>query len=512
MKSHRRSGDDSGSLPIAMMIVATGLVLSVAVLPMIIRQFTTARTLADRSTALAGARIGLDVVMARIAAASYGTTGLLEDLPSCAAPVQGDVGVGGEKMEYVVTITYYDRSGNALSCPLKTPPKTAKVSSEGLGSLDLAPAGSTTPEYTSRTLDGTYTFALDNDTHKATGGSIRIDSSSVGNLCMDAVTKTPAAGAPVKMELCDGGSTQQFRYTAELYIKLVNSETDAYPDGMCVFGATAHANGKAVVLQPCPSSTGTIVPDFQWSLDNASNLRTTSPSKVVENYCINLTTASTVNTPLILGGCSGSSTLNVWRFDAAVGAGMAGEDTNQLVNYSQFSRCLDVTSRQVTSTYMIAWFCKQDPNGVVDWNQTWYHPMPNDSAKETEKKGVIYIITGGKRYCLKSPLVATSSSWVTVTTTGCPQTTVTSIAGISSDLIWNVKHNTGSYTTSYRIEDSKGLCLQPTDLATGVKNVDLHSDGTSKVKVAVCSSNELQKWNAPPDISNSSPLSDIIEN
>jgi hypothetical protein len=53
--------------------------------------------------------------------------------------------------------------------------------------------------------------------------------------------------------------------------------------------------------------------------------------------------------------------------------------------------------------------------------------------------------------------------------------------------------------------------LQPTDLKTGVKNVDLHSDGTSKVKVAVCSSSELQKWNAPPDISNASPLSGIRE-
>ncbi|BCJ42118.1 hypothetical protein GCM10010168_65040 [Actinoplanes ianthinogenes] len=508
MRWHRRSGDDSGSLPIAMMVVSTGLVLSIAVMPMILRQFTTARAMADRSTALAGARIGLDVVMARIAAAAYGATGLLEDLPPCT--VSGDVGVGQEKMEYIVHVTYYDKSGNVLTCPLKTAPKTAKLTSEGLGSLNTAPAGSA-PQYTSRSLEGTYTFALDNDTRKATGGSIRVDTSSVGNLCMDAVSKTPVAGAPVKARLCDGSSTQQFRYTEELYIKLVNSETDTYPNGMCVYGTTAHANGKAIVLQACPASGGTIVPDYQWSLDNSSALKSTSPTGGVENYCINLTTASKVDTPLILNSCGSNASLNVWRFDAGVGAGMAGEDTNQLVNYSQFSRCLDVTGRSVTATYMIAWFCKQDPNGVVDWNQTWYHPMPNDSAKEFEKKGVIYISTGGKRYCLKSPLVATSSSWVTVTTTGCPQTTTTSLTGIPTELIWNVKHNTGSYTTSYRIEDSKGLCLQPTDLATGVKNVDLHADGTSKVKVAVCSSNELQKWNAPPDISNSSPLSDVTE-
>ncbi|WIM95174.1 RICIN domain-containing protein [Actinoplanes oblitus] len=509
MRTQRRAGDDSGSLPIAMMVVATGLVLSIAVLPMIVRQVTGARTMADRNTALAGARVGLDVVLARIAAAvdksSGKSTGLLEDLPPCDKAIEGDVGVGDEKLDYSVTVKYFDAADQEM-CPVTTVPYRAELRSAGRGAANLSPAGAPA-QYASRKLTGSYSFGVDNDNQKATGGSIRIDSSSVGNLCMDAVSKTPAAGAPVKARLCDGSSTQQFRYTEELYIKLVNSETDAYPTGMCVFGTTVHANGKAIVLQPCP--TGTIVPDFQWSLDNNSELKSTSPTRTVENFCINLTTASKVDTPLILNSCSSNASLNVWRFDAAVGAGMAGEETYQLVNYSQFSRCLDVTNRSVTSTYMIAWFCKQDPNGVVDWNQTWYHPVP--VAPAVEKKGVIYVVTGGKRYCLKSPLVATSSSWVTVTTTGCPQTTTTSLTGIPAELVWNVRRGTPSYTTSYRIEDSKGLCLQPADLKTGVKNVDLHSDGTSKVKVAVCNSSELQKWNAPANISNSSPLGDVVE-
>ncbi|AEV87807.1 hypothetical protein ACWT_6794 [Actinoplanes sp. SE50] len=514
MTLHRSGDDDRGSLPIAMMVVLTGLVLSVAVLPMIVRQVSGERSISDRNTALAGARIGLDVVMARIASASMkiaasdpSAVGLLEDLPDCRNPVEGDVGVGQEKLKYSVTIAYKDSEGTSLTCPLTKVPKTAELKSTGAGSLNVAPIGKPA-QYGSRVLNASYTFALDNDNQKAVGGSIRIDTSTVGNLCMDAVSKTPAAGAPVKARLCDGSSTQQFQYTEELYLKLVNSETDAYPNGMCVFGTTAHANGKAVVLQPCPS--GSIVADFQWSLDNNSELKSTSPTRTVENFCINLTTGSKVDTPLVLNSCSSNSSLNVWRFDAGVGAGMAGEETYQLVNYSQFSRCLDVTSRSVTSTYMIAWFCKQDPNGVVDWNQTWYHPVP--VAPAVEKQGVIYVISSGKRYCLKSPLVATTSSWVTVTATGCPQTTVTSNVGIPAELLWNVRRATGSYTTSYRIEDAKGLCLQPTDLATGVKNVDLHADGTSKVKVAVCSSAELQKWNAPPDISNSSPLTGVKEN
>jgi hypothetical protein len=518
MKSHRRNDDDRGSLTMAMLVVTVGVVLSVALLPIIVRQVSSSRAVTDRAAALAGARIGLDVVMAQIAAASYSDAtdeiGLLEYLPDCSVPVKGDAGVGGEKMDYEVTITYYDVENPGptdipLTCPLTKAPKTAKLHSKGLGVYDLSEPGSTEAEYGSRSLDATYTFKLDNNNKQSTGGVIRIDSSSVGTLCMDGVSNTPAAGAPLKMRLCDGRSSQQFEYTKELYIKLVGSATAAAPNGMCVYAVTPHAVGRALVFQPCPAAGGTINPLYQWSLDNSSFLKSTSATRTVENYCASLTTANRNDSAVQLGACSSNTAVNVWRFDAGVGAGMAGEETYQLVNYAQFSRCLDVTSRNTGSTYMIAWFCKQDPNGVVDWNQTWYHPVP--VAPAAEKVGVIYIITGGVRYCLRSPLQATTSSWVTVTRDGCPQTNVTSTTGISKNLLWNVRRDTGKYTTSYRIEDDSKFCLQPTDLRTGVRNVDLHADGTSKVKVATCSSSELQKWNAPPDISNSSPISDIHE-
>jgi hypothetical protein len=513
MMKRRGIDDDRGSLTMAMLAVTIGLTLSVALLPVVVHQVQSSRVVKDRAVALAGARIGLDVVMAQVAAASYGEadekTGLLENLPDCRVPIEGDAGVGGEKLPYKVTIKYFAEDGSELNCPLKVAPKRADLYSEGLGTLNMAPAGTdpSEPYYISRALDATYTFKLDNRNLQSTGGVIRIDSSTTGFLCMDAVTNYPAPGAPLKMRTCNGATTQQFEYTKELYIKLVNSASTAYPNGMCVFAATDHAVGKQLGFQHCPS--GAINPLYQWSLDNSSFLKSTSASRTVENFCASLTTANKVDSNVQLGACSSNAAVNVWRFDAGVGAGMAGEETYQLVNYAQFSRCLDVTNRSTTSTYMIAWFCKQDPNGVVDWNQTWLHPVPVLPA--TEKKGVIYIITGGARHCLRSPLVANSSSWVTVTKTGCPQANTTSLTGIPSELIWNVRRATKSYTTSYRIEDNEGLCLQPTELKGGVKGVDLHGDGTSKVKVATCSSSELQKWNAPPNISNSSPITDIIE-
>ncbi|MEV4274865.1 RICIN domain-containing protein [Actinoplanes xinjiangensis] len=515
MTKQRGIDDDRGSLTMAMLAVSIGLVLAVALLPVVVRQVQSSRVVKDRAVALSGARIGLDVVMAQVAAASYGEadekTGLLENLPDCSKPIKGDAGVGGEKLPYEVTIEYYAEDGRGPLCPLKEAPKTAKLYSKGMGTLNMAAPGSSAkdPQYINRALDATYTFKIDNRNLQSTGGVIRIDSSTTGFLCMDAVTNYPAPGAPLKMRTCNGATTQQFEYTKELYIKLVNSASAAYPNGMCVFAATDHAVGKQLGFQHCPSPGGTISPLYQWSLDNSSFLKSTSADRKVENFCASLATANKVDSNVQLGACNSNTSVNVWRFDAGVGAGMAGEETYQLVNYAQFSRCLDVTSRSTSSTYMIAWFCKQDPNGVVDWNQTWLHPVP--VAPAVEKKGVIYIITDGSRFCLKSPLVATTSSWVTVTKTGCPQANTTSLTGIPKELIWNVRRKTTSYTTSYRIEDNAGLCLQPTELKGGVKGVDLHGDGTSKVKVATCSSAELQKWNAPPNISNSSPITDIIE-
>ena len=77
------------------------------------------------------------------------------------------------------------------------------------------------------------------------------------------------------------------------------------------------------------------------------------------------------------------------------------------------------------------------------------------------------------------------------------------------NLIWTVYGDTGVYATSYRIVDSYGFCLTPTDLTANPP--DTHTDGTAKVKVAACNNSELQKWNAPADLNQPSPLTDTTE-
>ncbi|MEU8663039.1 RICIN domain-containing protein, partial [Actinoplanes philippinensis] len=218
-----------------------------------------------------------------------------------------------------------------------------------------------------------------------------------------------AIGRQVVMQTCNGNSTQQFAYTEKLYLKLINSEGTRLADGttaedgICLYAGSSHASGNAVTLQRCPT-TSTPTGIFQWSLDGNSQFHSTNSSRGIEDLCINLKAANTPGTPLILGSCGGSTTLSVWRSDPRIGAGMAGDKTNQLVNFAQFSRCLDVTNQNVGYSYMIAWFCKQAPTGVVDWNQIWEHPIPDATKMEISKKGPVVVTQNGTKYCMKSPL------------------------------------------------------------------------------------------------------------
>lgn len=501
MSPHRLFRDERGSLPMAMLVATIGLSLSAMLLPVVVRQVTGTRNLVDRSTALNGAQIGLDVVMARVRAASATNDkgqlmGQLEDMPGCS--ITGDAGVDGtgESLRYAVTIVYKDQDGKPLACPLTKVPTTAQVSSQGLRSS--AGAGDTSG---SRSLSATYNFFTSNS--NIPGGSIQIASSSVGSLCFDAGSKTAAVGTALVVKTCSGSSSQQFGYTSDLYLKLVNSETTAAPDGLCLHSGATHATNNPVTLQKCPTDSRNYL--FQWALDGASMFHSVGSTSVADNLCINMKTANTIGSAVIMNSCSGNGSVSVWRSSAGVGAGMAGESTYQLVNFAQFSRCLDVTNQNAAYSYMIAWFCKQDPKGKIDWNQIWVHPIPVAPAFEATGPITIMSKDGTKKYCLVTPNSTASDKYVTTTT--CPANPT---EASSPNLMWTVFHNTGVYATSYRIQDGNGYCLQPTDLNASPK--DTHSDGTSKVKVEKCGSTELQKWNAPANLTKLSPLTDVREN
>ncbi len=493
--------DDRGSLPMVLLVITIGLGMSAFLAPLVVRQIQSTRVADERSTSLNAVQAGLDVMMARVRAAADGVlAGRLEDLPPCT--FEGDAGVSGvsESMKYTGTIKYVDQDGKTLGCPekanvddrLNQVPARALVVVQG-GSHNIV-----------RELSATYVFHTDNT--NIPGGQIKIASSPLGtDQCIDASTDKPVIGTQVIMQRCNGSSRQQFGYSSDLYLKLINSESSDAPNGLCLHTGATHTNSSMVAFDKCPPlSDPPSVPRqplFQWSLDGNSMFHSVNgTSGKTESFCMTVKTPTVAAGKVGLGACSVRSDQTVWRSAAGVGAGMASGSTAQLVNYAQFSRCLDLTDHDVNKTYMIAWFCKQSPDGIVDYNQRWTQPSP--VAPAISATGNIAVTRNGVDYCLRSPLSPAPKIY----------TTVTPCAGNlnSPATQWTVWHNTGSYATSYRITDSAGYCLMATDQNAVPK--DAHGDGTSKVKVAECTSSELQKWNAPPNIDRPTPLTDLQEN
>lgn len=528
MRFTLRSGDERGSLPLVMLVITISIGVSAAMTPVVVRQFVETRNVQVRDTSLNAAQAGMDVMMARVRAAADPTAkadsnGLLENLPPCTLTGNPGASAAGEALPYYVTLVYKDTDGNALAdCPPTTVPSTAVLTSVGYSPTtgswkgfpvnpdNCATAKANNPKpltFSCRQLTATYVFTTTNTT--IPGGQIKIATPSTSYaMCIDATTNLPTktVTAP-QMRKCSSTSTQRFGYTSELYLKLIYSESSSSPYGSCLDALPNHTNGNTIKFDACPPpvtdpSVETPVARFQWSLDGSSRFHTTNSSQDIEGTCLGIATPTNqVNSTLQSKTCGTGYNEFIWRSDPGVGAGMAGDDTNQLVNYEQFSRCLDVTSKSTSSSYMIAWFCKQAPRGAVDidWNQLWYHPVP---ATGTDSATGNVIVKNGGDYCMDSPGV--SNGYITVKACGSAALKAT------NSYQWTVFHNTGSYATSYVITDYKGLCLAPTPQGTGDSTL-YHSDGTSKIKVMVCDGTELQKWNAPANLKQPTPLTNLTE-
>jgi Ricin-type beta-trefoil lectin domain len=419
------------------------------------------------------------------------------------------VGIGGGR--YEVTVDYFavDPQGqpdawilaNRIACltgggPLTTP---AYALLRSQGTAELTGALSTVA---SRSLRGTYTFQTTNQ--NIAGGLVHVyETGTSTDLCMDAGSGSPAAGANLQMQPCSAGDSQQtFAYDTHLNLVLVSAKTPSLPLGMCLDAGTPHAAGQVVQFQPCATTTR---PQQQWSINDSANFEGTTDGKTLDGYCFHVQTPNTPGSFVVLStSCHGAyDNIQTFQPEPPVGAGASGPDANQLVNFSQFGRCLDVTEQNVNYAYLIAWPCKQAPDPAnITWNQKWALPAIVGTA--TEATGPITTSPKAGLYCLRSPESVAAGQYVR--SIPCPLT-----GGTPTDMLWTVHADTGSYATSYRIEDSSGYCLSYTD--PDAIPPDLYPKGKliSKIIVATCSGATAQKWNAPPNILQSSPLKDVGE-
>lgn len=495
----RRSPEsDIGSIVMALLFVLVGLSLTAVMTPMVVVQIGGTRVDMSRVHSLHAAQTGIDVALGQIRAAVDSASGLGNSTKLPCGSLTGQVNPGSSPT-YQVAISYLATNpqgqwtaATPMACPPATIPAYALLQADGVD-------GSTT-----RSLRATYTFASTNS--HLVGGPIHVFVvSGKPDLCLDAGSANPPLGTQVWVRPCiAGGSPQQsFGFFTDLSLVLVPSKTTNPPNGLCIDAGVAQVSGAAVRLQTCSPTA----PYYQrWGFTDDANFSGTKSDMTGTGLCIDRAPADVAPTdragPLVLGTCNHvNDRTGVFAPESSVGAGAAGMPIvdslgtwHQLVNYQQFGRCLDVPYFDVNIGYLIAWPCKQGV-GNVGSNQKWSLPA--------SRSGQIRVYNPGTSsyYCIKTP--------GTVGNTAYPSLTLCSTA-TGTNTQWTVVGNsTGIWNTDYWLVDSSGKCLAAKDEALG----DYLGPGyhISKMIMAVCSSDALQKWNAPPNIVQPPPLTDIAE-
>lgn len=487
-----RTPGDTGAMPLAMLLTVVGVLLTTVLASIVAVQIDTSRQAARNTRALDAAQAGLDVAVGQIRFANDGSDpdglesgGVLAKLPC--GPITGRVGAGGTA-GYRVTIGYRDRTGGVIAClpagGADRTPTTAVLEAVGTASAK------------SRTLTATYTFRTTNK--NIAGGLIPVYRTATSkDLCLDAGSGAPTRGTYLRVRPCSPNSDQQtFAYHTNLTIMLVSSVSAGSSLGMCLdAGPVPHTSSMPVTFQPCAATTQ---PRQQWGFNDSANFEGTSDGQGLDGYCFNVSNPDTEGSTVVVrkgGGACYRAYNNVSTFspEAAVGAGAAAASTNQLVNYGQFGRCLDVTEHNVNFKYLIVWPCKQAPDpSRVSWNQKWAVSAAGlISTKPSTTK------------CLKSPLSTAPGQFVTL---------VDCSAATGAATKWTVHGLTAQYATSYTIVDAGGNCLAATDPAASPAR-EMYPKGAkiSPVIVVACTGSTLEKWNADPDTLKASPLRDIAE-
>ncbi|WP_328468533.1 ricin-type beta-trefoil lectin domain protein [Actinoplanes sp. NBC_00393] len=476
-----RVKDERGSLPLAILVAAAGLAITGLLSTALLSQVKDVRRVAERGRALGAAEAGLQVALGYIrAAADSKGNGDPAALPC--GTLQGPVSEAPGNA-YRVEVTYLSASGGQLSCPPTQTPATARLKSWDVtdGSAGGASFDATVSP---RVLEATYRF----QTPQAQTPKGLIRNYPSGSLCMDAGDRDPpTAGAEVWMRRCDAArpNRQMFAYVKSMAIAHPKPAQSSGVD-MCL-DAVRPATGSSVpvTFQPCAvaiDDTTTQSPARQlWTLSkNFAGFLGTDDAKTTNGWCITLESPAADETRLIYKTCPGTTynSSTTMQPEQAVGAGAAGASTEQLVNYEQFGRCLDVTEGNVNYGALIVWPCTAEPVAAnISWNQRWTLPATTGKVTVTyTSKGVSTL------YCLKSPRSTATGQVVTITKCS---------GAATADITWTRYAEHDDNDKSYTLVDSAGFCLESstTQLYTRL------GDRIGKAVVGKCDGRDLQKWN-----------------
>jgi hypothetical protein len=460
---------------------------------------------------LTAAEAGFDVALNRIRAAQDLTgSGVRSSLPctsTTGTTITGLVGSGTDASGYSVKIRYYandpskenetwrSSAANLITCSGGAPttvPAYALLESTGSGA---ALKGTTTTA--NRTVEQTYRFQLTNV--NIPGGQI-VDNTTP--LCLTAASHSN--NAAIKVQTCDATGAnilQKWSYTTGLLLQTVDAAGNTY----CI-QANSTDSSPAVLTNAC----NPLIAKQVWSFNDigrfagATANAAGAPTGTTNGWCLTVQN-DTVNGSIVYmkQECGGSyDSKHTFNPEAKVGAGAAGDNTRQLVNYRFFGRCLDITGANKDATWLIGYPCKQAPSSAyVTWNQkfTWdaaSQQLCTNTASNTSPASCT--LGTSSIYCLQAGSGGTPASGARVLLKQCSTT--------NAQQKWTRRYDTGVYATSYNIVATTGtnLCL---DLnPTGASEASTYDKQWGIVLASTCDGSTRQKWNAPADLQDTSTI------
>ncbi len=442
-------------------------------------------------SAQAGLQIGLGTI--RAAALDPDPDGVVYgDRTALPCTVQGSADGSAGQLPFEVEVRYYTTDpanrtqawldANDLTCVpgsgVSTQPRYALVIAEGSGLND---ANGTFDR--DRSMSAIYEFNLSNV--NIPGGRIYNGS---GTHCL----RRANPGSDSRIEFvpvaqCTDDANELWIYDSDWMIKLA-STTAPTETPLCITGPVSGGGTQDARLRPCEDPTDPDRWNQLWSWVGAGggggNWRGQQEniSAGISNFCLNVPTSGNLTGGFLLARHNGCT--SILTPTPEVGAGAAGYDTQQIVNFKQFGRCTDVTGENIGASYMIVYPCKQDPTGTgagILWNHKWAYTEPADLAGSL---GPQQMTVQGR--CLTTqPNTSTNKYVVFQVCTG------------DSRQKWTRVAQSVGYEGSWLFVDTYGRCMTA-DVSS------LHFGQFAKITTLACNGTTDQKWNAPPNSTSAS--------
>jgi hypothetical protein len=526
----------------------------------------------QRNDALQGALAGVQAMVAEIRSAG----GNVAALPC--NPIDGTV---SSSTSSATTISYKAQVTYLLQTTAGTTAAATCVQGQG-----PQPASSTTafsvhqaqitsiggdnlssPSTISRTENSTYNVSSPINANIPGGIIYTYPDSSGQTFCAQASNTAYSNGFELVMSsTCNSSNPSPslvFSYQQDYTLQtVISGQAYCIVDPAQNGSTTSTPTNTTVYVAPCISPAPL---SQQWGVNDVDSIEGVNSSSGPNGWCLNNSIAMSSPAGFNPGGslvyigsnCGGGgyTTAVTWTMQATVGAGGSNPvpgtigPTDQLVNYAEFGRCIDVTNQDVNFGALIDYTCKQFPatSTYPTWNQRWC-TVPLTSYGEPANSVLLYTPqsssngcpsnplappSGVTPYCLTTapdpandpadkpaggyPILATGGTPTAVTVQNCSSLISnlasqgqSALVGASSQ-IWVSSGATGGSVDSFTYQDYRGDCLQANSSYGLVYPSGFTGASFTMLQVAPCSGSTTQKWNAPPNYGTSN-IANTYEN